>query len=334
MSQEDSNNVPPPTEEDETERSEMTEFLAEVVAARASRDDSTEETEDTEKKEAVAKAVEDAQKASTASDERAKSTERSTKTLEFERCLQEKSVLCISRPASRPSLVAQVGAAFAKEGLKESEPPMTEPTSGGEGAPHVESGALASSVSASNEIPGSERASNNTQTSRVGAFAMVPGTDGDVEQGYEEFSVTLDSHSAAGSAGIIEVNDVQSVDDAMVNATLVDDDAVVEAEKAPEGFKALISNNRFKHLVAAILIVMIVVIVPVAILVPKNRETAPVLPEFHCGTAHTNQADYRGVINVTASGVPCQPWASQFPNSHEFFPERYPAADLSENYCE
>ncbi|XP_032066321.1 hepatocyte growth factor-like protein [Thamnophis elegans] len=43
--------------------------------------------------------------------------------------------------------------------------------------------------------------------------------------------------------------------------------------------------------------------------------------------------DYRGKVNVTTSGVPCQRWDSQTPHRHKFHPEKYPCKDLSENYC-
>lgn len=33
---------------------------------------------------------------------------------------------------------------------------------------------------------------------------------------------------------------------------------------------------------------------------------------------------YRGRINVTVSGIPCQRWDSQVPHKHHFMPEKYP----------
>jgi plasminogen len=53
-----------------------------------------------------------------------------------------------------------------------------------------------------------------------------------------------------------------------------------------------------------------------------------------CGTALTNQADYRGKISVSTAGIPCQPWASQYPHTHIYTSEKFPDADLSENYCD
>ncbi|KAM6470315.1 hepatocyte growth factor-like protein isoform 1-T1 [Liasis olivaceus] len=43
--------------------------------------------------------------------------------------------------------------------------------------------------------------------------------------------------------------------------------------------------------------------------------------------------DYRGTVNVTTSGVPCQRWDSQTPHRHNFHPEKYECKDLRENYC-
>lgn len=33
---------------------------------------------------------------------------------------------------------------------------------------------------------------------------------------------------------------------------------------------------------------------------------------------------YRGRVNVTVSGIPCQRWDSQVPHKHHFVPEKYP----------
>ncbi|XP_053325850.1 hepatocyte growth factor-like protein isoform X2 [Spea bombifrons] len=43
--------------------------------------------------------------------------------------------------------------------------------------------------------------------------------------------------------------------------------------------------------------------------------------------------DYRGRVNVTTSGIPCQPWDSQTPHKHRFLPEKYPCKGLDKNYC-
>lgn len=51
-----------------------------------------------------------------------------------------------------------------------------------------------------------------------------------------------------------------------------------------------------------------------------------------CGTAPL-QADYRGTVNVTANGVACQAWDTQFPHSHSLTPCNYPDAGLESNYC-
>ncbi|XP_008936753.1 PREDICTED: hepatocyte growth factor-like protein, partial [Merops nubicus] len=42
---------------------------------------------------------------------------------------------------------------------------------------------------------------------------------------------------------------------------------------------------------------------------------------------------YRGRVNVTVSGIPCQRWDAQSPHQHHFVPEKYPCKDLQENYC-
>ncbi|KAG6938174.1 macrophage stimulating 1, partial [Chelydra serpentina] len=42
---------------------------------------------------------------------------------------------------------------------------------------------------------------------------------------------------------------------------------------------------------------------------------------------------YRGKVNVTVSGIPCQRWDAQTPHQHHFRPEAYECKDLRENYC-
>ncbi|CAB9499427.1 Apolipoprotein(a) (Fragment) [Seminavis robusta] len=51
-----------------------------------------------------------------------------------------------------------------------------------------------------------------------------------------------------------------------------------------------------------------------------------------CGTLLLKQQDYRGSINRTSQGIPCQRWDSQFPHRHKFAPETS-MFDLEENYC-
>ncbi|XP_071596574.1 plasminogen-like isoform X1 [Heliangelus exortis] len=42
---------------------------------------------------------------------------------------------------------------------------------------------------------------------------------------------------------------------------------------------------------------------------------------------------YRGTTSVTVSGKKCQAWNSMFPHRHEKTPDRFPDADLRDNYC-
>ena len=52
-----------------------------------------------------------------------------------------------------------------------------------------------------------------------------------------------------------------------------------------------------------------------------------------CGSYSTKQADYRGTINITASGKTCQAWSSQSPHTHSRTPAAYPDSGLNENFC-
>lgn len=42
---------------------------------------------------------------------------------------------------------------------------------------------------------------------------------------------------------------------------------------------------------------------------------------------------YRGTVNTTPSGIPCQRWDSQSPHRHSFVPEDYKCKDLNKNHC-
>uniref|UniRef100_A0A8C4DEL3 Macrophage stimulating 1 n=1 Tax=Dicentrarchus labrax TaxID=13489 RepID=A0A8C4DEL3_DICLA len=43
--------------------------------------------------------------------------------------------------------------------------------------------------------------------------------------------------------------------------------------------------------------------------------------------------DYRGKVNETTSGIPCQRWDAQQPHEHPFYPNTYECKGLEENYC-
>ncbi|KAI4876740.1 hypothetical protein NFI96_007593 [Prochilodus magdalenae] len=43
--------------------------------------------------------------------------------------------------------------------------------------------------------------------------------------------------------------------------------------------------------------------------------------------------EYRGKVNETTSGIPCQRWDAQYPHEHPFYPNIYECKGLVENYC-
>ena len=56
-------------------------------------------------------------------------------------------------------------------------------------------------------------------------------------------------------------------------------------------------------------------------------------PRYDCGSMVLKQKEYRGSVNVTSGGIPCQPWNSQNPHNHKFTPENYFSAGLEEAFC-
>uniref|UniRef100_A0A8B9IRQ4 Plasminogen n=1 Tax=Amazona collaria TaxID=241587 RepID=A0A8B9IRQ4_9PSIT len=55
----------------------------------------------------------------------------------------------------------------------------------------------------------------------------------------------------------------------------------------------------------------------------------PLVEECYRGKGQS----YRGTTSITASGKKCQAWNSMFPHKHEKTPDRFPNADLRDNYC-
>jgi hypothetical protein len=52
-----------------------------------------------------------------------------------------------------------------------------------------------------------------------------------------------------------------------------------------------------------------------------------------CGTLALPMRDYRGTINVTKSGIPCQRWDAKEPHAHAHSSELLAYNRLRENYC-
>ena len=162
---------------------------------------------------------------------------------------------------------------------------------------------------------GSSLTRGSTSTSSFpGAIAMRG-----IHRGADESSNEDDvSETELDNTGASTTNPPPPSEQVMISATLVDEEdrrggdvKMVQAKPAPEGFRAIISNKRFKYLVVAVVVVFLAVIVPVAIIVPAKKGES-----YQCGTLSRNQADYRGTIAVTESGLPCQRWDSQEPHSH------------------
>ncbi|XP_065407544.1 hepatocyte growth factor-like protein isoform X10 [Chrysemys picta bellii] len=65
----------------------------------------------------------------------------------------------------------------------------------------------------------------------------------------------------------------------------------------------------------------------------KCTEKSPRLADTTTSCFKHKGEGYRGKVNVTTSGIPCQRWDAQTPHRHHFRPEAYECKDLRENYC-
>ncbi|XP_053891351.1 hepatocyte growth factor-like protein isoform X8 [Malaclemys terrapin pileata] len=65
----------------------------------------------------------------------------------------------------------------------------------------------------------------------------------------------------------------------------------------------------------------------------KCTEKRPRLADTTTSCFKHKGEGYRGKVNVTTSGIPCQRWDAQTPHRHHFRPEAYECKDLRENYC-
>uniref|UniRef100_A0A667WL92 Macrophage stimulating 1 n=1 Tax=Myripristis murdjan TaxID=586833 RepID=A0A667WL92_9TELE len=63
--------------------------------------------------------------------------------------------------------------------------------------------------------------------------------------------------------------------------------------------------------------------------VPKKRHRSSYTTNCFRGRGE----DYRGKVNETTSGIPCQRWDAQEPHEHPFYPNTYECKGLEENYC-
>eukprot|EP00039_Didymoeca_costata_P017572 m.326228 g.326228 ORF g.326228 m.326228 type:complete len:1326 (-) comp16556_c0_seq18:1721-5698(-) len=59
----------------------------------------------------------------------------------------------------------------------------------------------------------------------------------------------------------------------------------------------------------------------------------PATDPIGCWMGQMRASSYRGKINYTKTGVPCQAWVSTTPHDHSLTPDNYPGAGLESNYC-
>jgi len=202
----------------------------------------------------------------------------------------------------------------------------------------------------------SSSAPPQTQTIRAlsspGAYSVEPARRGESGVSVERLSVIelptwqqqQNSEATEMAPPPLSPHTLSDSAEILLNAQLVNEDEenqeVFEAKPAPEGFKALLQNKRFKYVVGAMLLIILVIIVPTSVVVTTevrgNGNTAPATSTnsgmqtyTHCGTIQQRQMDYRGNISVSEDGIPCQLWSTQ----HTYLPENFPGAGLAENHC-
>lgn len=110
---------------------------------------------------------------------------------------------------------------------------------------------------------------------------------------------------------------------------------LVEAVPAYEGFRAIVTNHRFKYVVGCFLLVLLAVVLPVSLVLKSKSEPAMTIQE--CGSARLQQRDYRGTSATTVSGLTCQNWTSQTPHKigerAHYSPEELLVKGMEANYC-
>lgn len=176
---------------------------------------------------------------------------------------------------------------------------------------------------------------------RPGALAVAgPGRTTQEDLGEEENGSAI---SAPPQGDEENPGGAPAREEPLLNARLVEESEnnndppeIVEAKPALEGFAAILRNRQFKYVAAGFLLILLGVVVPLAVVLPKQGDDGPAIvlqgPEV-CGSADVNQADYRGTISETAANVTCQRWDQQEPHSHKFLMEDFTGFGLEENYC-
>ena len=139
----------------------------------------------------------------------------------------------------------------------------------------------------------------------VGTSGPEPDQDGvDEERGISE--VVPDGTNAASSTVQNEEN--------LFEATLVEDEEprnnddalLVEAHPALEGFHAIVKNERFKYVACCFCVIVLALVIPLAVLLPRSSSSVDVEAAYLCGSLSIRQTDYIGDISVTESGRTCQ----------------------------
>jgi len=141
-----------------------------------------------------------------------------------------------------------------------------------------------------------------------GAF-RVPGPGAGARIGSASYNGDIGTAPTETETAGADANPDEEDPENLLSATLVTEEDVINAERAPEGFRAIVENKRFKFVAAGFLAVLSIVVVSTSIVLPKKLKQNE--GRLHCGSADILQQDYTGTMSTTIASKTCLPWEGE-----------------------